>query len=966
MAVRVNDLNSTSQAMTYYTQEYSKGDYYTKDDSLEVVGTFHGRGAQMLGIEGRQVDEQSFRHLMQGLHPETGEKLTARLRHNRRSAADLTFSAPKGVSVAAAYQEAQHNSTEIRDMIRSAALETIRDLEKHDACTRVRKGLLWTSEQSRKTGSLVVAEFDHAVGRPVNGIPDPHRHYHFVACNITHDSVEDRWKALDLGKSFKNHAQRIESEFEARLAYKLQSAGYEIGPTSRVREDGKTITGWDLKHLDPSIAETFSRRSSLVVEKAMQRGKSTDGKTLHQLAARSREGKKDIGDLGQLEAVWFGKGGMLDDRQRANLEQVANRTGNGSTEQARSPAAPHVAYALGKLLEDRSVVSLNQLKSEALKSGIGRITPEDVRAEIDQRTDLLRREYRGIERVTTREIWQEEQEMFARCRGKRDIYRPFYREAPEIGPIRKDGREFSLSPDQKRTVKQALTTHSRGFIQLIEGDAGTGKSTVSREIADRIRSATGQDVQALAPSHNACDVLREDGFADARTVQGFLYDREALKGIAGRTLLVDEASLLDNRQTVQLLKAAEQHGARHVIFMGDCKQHFSPGRGDSLRLIRKQVDAPVARLNTVQRQEPEEYRRAVSLLADGELEAGFDRLDQMGSIRQVRGDRRYRQIAESYLDSVRKGETVLCVSPTHRESEKATGAIRSALIKDGQLGRDSQELTRLTPLNRKDVEKADAGSYRQGEVVEFHRRLPGGIGKGTRLTVLGRDDDGRVMACTPAGREYALPLDKPDRFEVYRRDAIAVRRGEVLRLTSSGTTSAGHISGGTSVTVKSFTRHGDLELSDGRILSSRHAHWNYGYVRTSHGSQGSTVDKVIVAQSSLSHPASSKQQWYVSCTRARRAIEVYTDNREALKAAVDRSADRLSATELLKQGRPLPQPAGISNEEMLEQRKRRLARMVGAARDQLVEKARGVGHRARQFGAAVPQSPRATGPELSR
>lgn len=42
-----------------------------------------------------------------------------------------------------------------------------------------------------------------------------------------------------------------------------------------------------------------------------------------------------------------------------------------------------------------------------------------------------------------------------------------------------------------------------------------------------------------------------------------------------------------------------------------------------------------------------------------------------------------------------------------------------------------------------------------------------------------------------------------------------------------------------------------------------------GFVSTSHSSQGMTVDKVFVAQSSASFSASSREQLYVSTSRGR-------------------------------------------------------------------------------------------------
>jgi ATP-dependent exoDNAse (exonuclease V) alpha subunit len=72
---------------------------------------------------------------------------------------------------------------------------------------------------------------------------------------------------------------------------------------------------------------------------------------------------------------------------------------------------------------------------------------------------------------------------------------------------------------------------------------------------------------------------------------------------------------------------------------------------------------------------------------------------------------------------------------------------------------------------------------------------------------------------------------------------------------------------------------------------------------TSHSSQGKSVDRVFVGQSSQSFPATSREQFYVSCSRGRESVTVYCDDKEALSEAVEQSDERISATELIKGSR---------------------------------------------------------------
>lgn len=79
-------------------------------------------------------------------------------------------------------------------------------------------------------------------------------------------------------------------------------------------------------------------------------------------------------------------------------------------------------------------------------------------------------------------------------------------------------------------------------------------------------------------------------------------------------------------------------------------------------------------------------------------------------------------------------------------------------------------------------------------------------------------------------------------------------------------------------------------------LAERH---DFRIVLSGDRKQHGSVDRVLIGQSSESFPASSREQFYVSCSRGRKEATVYTDDRAALLDAVRRSDERLTATELV-------------------------------------------------------------------
>ena len=94
---------------SYSANYLEQSDYYS--EGHKITGQWRGKGAERLGLNGEVVPED-FETVRQGLHPETGEKLRPRMSADRidehgrvvgkgRELYDLTFSAPKSVSIMA-------------------------------------------------------------------------------------------------------------------------------------------------------------------------------------------------------------------------------------------------------------------------------------------------------------------------------------------------------------------------------------------------------------------------------------------------------------------------------------------------------------------------------------------------------------------------------------------------------------------------------------------------------------------------------------------------------------------------------------------------------------------------------------------------------------------------------------------------------------------------------------------------
>jgi len=219
------------------------------------------------------------------------------------------------------------------------------------------------------------------------------------------------------------------------------------------------------------------------------------------------------------------------------------------------------------------------------------------------------------------------------------------------------------------------------------------------------------------------------------------------------------------------------------------------------------------------------------------------------------------------------------------------------------LADEEREFSRLDARDLTLAERREPNSYRVDDVLEFHTQAKG-FRAGARYTVTAIGT-ASIAAKDDRGRETIIPLGIADRFQVYTRKPLALSVGDRVRVTKNGKSVHGkRLDNGTTATVQAFTNDGGLELAGGAVLAADFGHLAHGYAMTSHASQGKTVDRVLIAQSSESFRASNREQFYVSASRARRSVTVYTDDKVSLRRAIERSDSRVSATELVQANIP--------------------------------------------------------------
>jgi conjugative relaxase-like TrwC/TraI family protein len=853
--LRVTQQDDSAAAKHYY----SSADYLS--EGQEIIGSWGGRAAQMLGLEG-VVDKDSFERLCDNLDPRTGKQLTARTREDRTVGYDFTFSVPKSVSLVYALS----GDGQIMGAFREAVDETMRDIEA-EMQTRVRKG---GRDENRHTGNMLWSEFIHKTARPVNGIADPHLHAHCFAFNVTFDEQEQRFKAGQF-RELKRDAPYFQAAFRVRLANKLQDLGFGI---VRKRDD------FELAGVPAALLKRFSRRTEEIERVAAELG-ITDPDRKGELGATTREKKSKALSWEQLRKEW---NRWLSQPEREALAAVHRRDKASARQSGQESAA--VDHAISHCFERDATVSERKLLTEALKRGVGAVTIDRVKRELAGRS-LIRGEKDGRAMVSTWELKRSESKVVDFGRDGRGRYRP-------LGDAERPFTREWLNDGQKAAVKHVLA--SRDAVTIIRGAAGVGKTTLEAELGEGLRAA-GHTVIALAPRTGAVAALQtEAGFADAVTLAHFLKSEKMQQSVSSGVVLVDEAGIVGTKEMQRLFDVVERLGAR-VVLVGDRHQNRSVAAGEPLKLLEQRAGLRVAEVTEVLRQSGD-YKKVSQALNQGRLEDAFDGLDRLKWIKEVPDGERYQAMADAYLaaasEKKKNGEykTALCVSPTHAEIAKITSAIRDALKTENRpkaqrLG-EERVVDVWLPTHLTEAQRRDAANYEPGFMLQWHQNAPGHK-SGSRLLV---------------GEGQTLPLAYADRFEVFRPAKLALAVSDRVRVTSNGKTKDGKhkLKNGALYTVEGFTPQGNPIIDHGWVVDN--GFLSHGYAVTADSSQGRTVDKVFVGIAGESMGATNQRRSYVALTRGKEAALVFTSDKQELLKAMKRADETLSATELAELARP--------------------------------------------------------------
>ncbi len=747
----------------YYLDQVARSqeEYYT--GAGEAPGQWAGAAAAELDIAG-EVSEDGLLRVLAGAHPDTAARLGGPPHRERVLAFDLTFRAPKSVSLLYALGGPQVSAA-VREANAKAVAAALGYLEQHAAIARRGHG----GEQLVRGNGFIAALFQHRTSRA----GDPLLHIHALIANLTR-GPDGRWTALD-GRALYAHAKTAGYLYQAVLRHEL-TCTLQVA-WGAVRNGVADVAGIPRK-----LIEAFSRRRQQITRRLAERGEHSAKSA--QTAALDTRGAKEHGVSEQtLRGRW---------RQHAEAAGFAARDLEAMVGQAASqPAAvidqdrliAHLAGPQGLTREASTFCRRDVLRAicEQLPAGaelgeIERLADRFLRAEglvipvtyadedLAPAGDTIRRvDGRAVStradtrRYSTHELVTLEASVIAAAQRRQDegagvvpeqiltavldshVGRHTPKAAGGTSPAR-------LTADQVAMVR-ALTTSGHG-VQVVNAHAGTGK-TFALDAARAAWQTAGYRVLGAALAGKAACELADGAGIESGTISRLLLDLEDPRapGLGPDTVLViDEAAMVGTRQLGRLLQHADQASAK-VALVGDTAQLPEIDCGGLFRGLSVRLGA--TQLTENRRQVHQWEREALELLRVGQAGDAIGRYWQHDRVvvRDSAPALRSQLVADWWAAMGHADEQPpVMIAARRADVADLNGRARAIMAAAGRLG--VEELTV--------GEQQFAVGDRIVALKNHQRRL--GVVNGTRGTVTGVDvAAGALEVCTDDGRAVRLP-----------------------------------------------------------------------------------------------------------------------------------------------------------------------------------------------------------------
>ncbi|MDD2794633.1 MobF family relaxase [Acidocella sp.] len=798
-----------------------------------------------LGVTGKEMSAEQREHILSGRLAD-GKEVSDRAymaaletSKSRIGYIDLTFSAPKSLSVAWAFAPTNAERAILHQAHADAIESVMGTIEQEIGRARKGKG----GKDGHEPGAIGWVSFDHYAARPTVAVitkdedgrdatelhslagtggrvpGDMQVHTHVAVFNVV-ETATGRVGGLDLAQ-LDGRVHEWGALYQAFLAENLRRHGVEIGLDSRneMMRLG-SVPEW--------VVDYFSKRTMGGTEAARAYAQSLgldwDGMDAEHKIRLLKSGVQDprgakSDDVSDL-AFWLKMAEAIGYRHRSVL-RPDERNRELSHEERLDRAYRAAMPLLDKQFDRRAVIDGADARVAAAKGLI--LAGIESADDVSKVTRAFRE--RGVQRrgedaaliwgtvsstqgrertaVTTSLDEREEKTLIATARaGGRDRSAALTPAKIETAVRAFPELEFSSEHGQaQRAVIDKLGTGGR--IGLAIGVAGSGKTTLLKPLV-RAWQDDGRTVHGIALAWRQSDDLAEAGIEGrTRAVASFLkaVERGKIALDAKSVVVVDEVGLLGTRQLNDILALQKRTGFQ-LMMLGDPKQMQSVEAGPVIALLRQALGTEaVPELGSSVRQKDADERETTLMFRNGQTKEAMDRKAINGTFQAAPGG--YREaidrVAELWQERReanrdRPGFTVTVSAPTNAEAHDISIAIRGRRRDAGEIGEDKTTLAASDGQGTRSysLALAEGDRVRLFDKVNaaFTNGTHGNIGRnGSVLDVVKIQGDGLVLR-NHNGKEGFVPWDRlqddAGRFRLAYGEALTTH-------TAQGSTVTEHI-----------------------------------------------------------------------------------------------------------------------------------------------------------------------------
>lgn len=196
----------------------------------------------------------------------------------RRAGYDLTFSAPKSVSILALVYKDKTLLKAHEESVKSVLTYIEKNYSKTRTGNNINRGI-------ENTGKLAIATFDHDTSRAL----DPQLHTHCVLLNLI-KREDGKYRSLH-ADDYRKYSVMFGTMYQSELAYRAKNLGYEI----IAKENGT----FDIKSVPEKMKELFSKRREQILEQG-----ATDARSARTMVLIDRVSKGEAIDKNEQNLRW--------------------------------------------------------------------------------------------------------------------------------------------------------------------------------------------------------------------------------------------------------------------------------------------------------------------------------------------------------------------------------------------------------------------------------------------------------------------------------------------------------------------------------------------------------------------------------------------------------------------------------------------------------------------------------------